>query len=77
MNINGNNANKDTTMKTELKQKCNSKLQFIIEKKQEWSVRSGGARRGKANGGFGTGSHLDFGLFGKHHVSTRVRLATT
>lgn len=34
-------------------------------------MRSGGARRGKANGGFGAGGHLGLGSFGKHHVSTR------
>lgn len=34
-------------------------------------MRSGGARRGKANGGFGVGGHFGLGSFGKHHVSTR------
>lgn len=39
-------------------------------------MQSGGARRGKANGG--TGGHLGVGALGKHHVSARprVRLAT-
>lgn len=35
MNINGNKANKDAIMKTELEQKCNSELRCTIEKKRE------------------------------------------